>query len=153
MPAQLKAVTYAADAADAGDASTASAKPLYTPRASAQKALVGVDVFVHIRDVSADYLAGRLQTLAQQPSATGFQLQMITNRGVKVWPGGFPETFCTDHWRCRFMGHSTQRDTVVAHADIIRLLQNLQNDGVDFIKTENLCTFDGEAGFALGQGQ
>jgi isocitrate dehydrogenase len=27
---------------------------------------------------------------------------MITNRGVKVWPQGFEETFCTDHWRCRY---------------------------------------------------
>ena len=27
---------------------------------------------------------------------------MITNRGIKVWPEGFEETFCTDHWRCRF---------------------------------------------------
>ncbi|MFY7854825.1 MAG: hypothetical protein ACOVQT_01690 [Rubrivivax sp.] len=24
---------------------------------------------------------------------------------------------------------------------------------MDFIKTEHLCTFDGEAGYALGQGQ
>jgi hypothetical protein len=22
---------------------------------------------------------------------------MITNRGIKVWPDGFEETFCTDH--------------------------------------------------------
>jgi isocitrate dehydrogenase len=27
---------------------------------------------------------------------------MITNRGVKVWPNGVPETFCTDRWPCRF---------------------------------------------------
>ena len=33
----------------------------------------------------------------------GLELLMITNRGVKVWPEGLPETFCTDHWRCRFM--------------------------------------------------
>jgi len=25
--------------------------------------------------------------------------------------------------------------------------------GFDFIKTENLCVFDGEAGYSLGQGQ
>ena len=30
------------------------------------------------------------------------KLQMITNRGVKVYPNGNPHTFCTDHWRCRF---------------------------------------------------
>jgi isocitrate dehydrogenase len=32
----------------------------------------------------------------------GWHLKMVTNRGVKVWPEGFAETFCTDHWRCRF---------------------------------------------------
>jgi isocitrate dehydrogenase len=145
-PRQLKAVHYAQTAPASA---VAAARPLYTARPAATKALVGVDVFVHTSGVSADYLAGRLQTLSQQPVATQFKLQMITNRGVKVWPGGFPETFCTDHWRCRFMG----APSACSHADIIALLQNLQRDGLDFIKTENLCTFDGEAGFALGQGQ
>jgi isocitrate dehydrogenase len=92
--------------------------------------------------------------LSQQPNTTGFKLQMITNRGVKVWPGGFPETFCTDHWRCRFLSTSiNNKSSAASHNDIIGLLHNLQKDGVDFIKTENLCLFDGEAGFALGQGQ
>jgi len=27
---------------------------------------------------------------------------MITKRGIKLWPEGFEETFCTDDWRCRF---------------------------------------------------
>jgi isocitrate dehydrogenase len=153
-PAKLKAVRYTQAPATSSSAAQAPVKPLYTPRLPAHKTLVGVDVFVHTRGVSADYLAGRLQTLAQQPSATSFKLQMITNRGVKVWPGGFPETFCTDHWRCRFMGQeATDQGGATSHADIIRLLQNLQSDGVDFIKTENLCTFDGEEGFALGQSQ
>jgi isocitrate dehydrogenase len=128
--------------------------PLYTRKPPARKELVGVDVFVHVNDVSADYLAGRLQTLAKQPAPSGFALQMITNRGVKVWPGGFPETFCTDHWRCRFMAVDAQgQPQTTSHAQIIRLLHNLQSDALDFIKIENLCTFDGEVGFALGQGQ
>jgi isocitrate dehydrogenase len=75
---------------------------------------------------------------------------MITNRGVKVWPGGLPETFCTDHWRCRFMAAP---DKQFNHAMIAELLGRLARAGVDFIKTETLCTFDGEAGYSLGQGQ
>jgi isocitrate dehydrogenase len=86
---------------------------------------------------------------------------MITNRGVKVWPGGFPETFCTDHWRCRFMVPAAPgvkaapagAATSVEHTAIIGLLQRLTSSGIDVIKTENLCTFDGEPGYALGQGQ
>ncbi len=153
-PTKLLAVQYTASAQQ----TTQTPKPLYTPRPPAQKALVGVDVFVHTHGESAEYLAGRLQTLAGQPRDTGLKLQMITNRGVKVWPGGFPETFCTDHWRCRFMSQTPGpsgpgQPPQASHSGIIGLLENLHDDGVDFIKIENLCTFDGEPGFALGQGQ
>jgi isocitrate dehydrogenase len=75
---------------------------------------------------------------------------MVTNRGVKVWPGGLPETFCTDHWRCRFMANE---GTTFSHGMIVELLGRIAAADLDFIKTENLCTFDGEAGFSLGQGQ
>ena len=125
----------------------AHAKPLYTRRPPAKKRMVGVDVFVHSADCTPEFLAGRLTTLATPVLA----LQMITNRGVKVWPGGFPETFCTDHWRCRFVARDDAQ--AVVHQDIIDLLTKVTQGHVDVIKTENLCTFDGEQGFALGQGQ
>ena len=125
----------------------AAAKPLYTRAKPARKEMVGVDVFVHDAQSTPEFLAGRLSTLA----TAALQLQMITNRGVKVWPGGFPETFCTDHWRCRFVAKTT--DGHIRHADIIELLSRVTEGNVDVIKTENLCTFDGEQGFALGQGQ
>lgn len=112
----------------------------------AQKHMVGVDVFVHAANVTAEYLAGQLSAL----TTPALKLQMITNRGVKVWPGGFAETFCTDHWRCRFTASATP---TISHADIIQLLQALTVRDIDVIKTENLCTFDGERGYALGQGQ
>ena len=132
----------------------ATPAPLVRRRAPATKDLVGVDVFVHSAGTTADFLAGKLATLADHPRRAGFELQMITNRGVKVWPGGFPETFCTDHWRCRFVGvDANKKRRSISHKDIILLLENLAQDGLDFIKTENLCTFDGELGFALGQGQ
>lgn len=80
----------------------------------------------------------------------GVQLSMITNRGIKVWPEGFRETFCTDHWRCRFKpkeGYSMNK------SHIIGLLFNAQHQNIDTIKTENLYSFDGVAGYSLGQGQ
>jgi isocitrate dehydrogenase len=148
-PVQWKPVRYD----DAPQART-TPRPLYVRRKPGAKLTVGVDVFVHAADASADHLAGRLQTLIQQPTPVGFKLQMITNRGVKVWPGGFPETFCTDHWRCRFLGvDANGAPRAVTHADIVALLHNCERAHLDFIKTENLCTFDGEAGYALGQGQ
>jgi len=125
----------------------ATSQALYVRKAPARKQMVGVDVFVHSANCTPEFLAGRLSTLAT-PALT---LQMITNRGVKVWPEGFPETFCTDHWRCRFIAHTPEY--IVTHQDIIALLLRITQAGVDVIKTENLCTFDGEQGFALGQGQ
>ncbi|OZA90485.1 MAG: isocitrate dehydrogenase [Burkholderiales bacterium 34-67-9] len=147
-PTKLKPVRYVAPTQTALEASAAAANSgLHAPLPDpvSVKALVGVDVFVNAR-CSADFLAGQLSALV----TPAFHLQMITNRGVKVWPGGFPETFCTDHWRCRFVAAN---GTSVTHTDLIELMQVLAHRGIDFIKTENLCTFDGERGFALGQGQ
>jgi isocitrate dehydrogenase len=115
-------------------------------REAARKEIVGVDVFVHWTDGTPDDLAQKLIPAQQGP----LQLKMITNRGVKVWPQGFPETFCTDHWRCRFQ---TVDASAVTHRDVANLLVRLCDTNVDVIKTENLCTFDGEAGYSLGQGQ
>jgi len=144
LPAQFKPVSYQ----NAPLPKTpAAAKPLYVRAPAAKKALVGVDVFVHQSALSADDLAVQLKA----SNTAALQLQMITNRGVKVWPGGFPETFCTDHWRCRFVAATPAGE--IAQRDIVALLGALTEAGVDVIKTENLCTFDGVKGFALGQGQ
>ena len=50
--------------------------------------------------------------------------------------------------RCRFQG-----DSPISHREILVLLERVTGLGLDFIKTENLCTFDGEPGYSLGQGQ
>lgn len=118
--------------------------PAVTPRVAADKRIVGMDLFVEWAEGGAEALAARLQPI----TGDRFTLQMITNRGVKVWPGGLPETFTTDHWRCRFMA-----DGMVTHAELAGLVQRAAASGLDFIKTENLCTFDGAPGYSLGQGQ
>jgi isocitrate dehydrogenase len=112
----------------------------------ARKEMVGVDVFVNWRGSTAEDLAVQLQRC----NLEFLKLTMITNRGVKVWPGGFPETFRTDHWRGRF---SVPDGLNIDHNDIVTLLGRVALEGLDFIKIENLCTFDGEPGFSLGQGQ
>ena len=111
------------------------------------KDLVGVDVFLHWREKDPEVLAQFLQA-AQE---IDLPLTMITNRGVKVWPEGLAETFCTDHWRCRFLSPLSVHK--ISHAQILGLLTRISEAGLDFIKCENLCNFDGQPGFALGQGQ
>ena len=75
---------------------------------------------------------------------------MITNRGIKVWPEGFKETFCTDHWRCRFK--PTNNETI-NQKTIIQLLEKAIDHSIEVIKTENLYAFDGKPAYSLGQGQ
>ncbi len=111
------------------------------------KALVGVDVFLDWNAGLPEELATRLKAAAMSDLA----LKMITNRGVKVWPNGHPETICTDHWRCRFQAREPGAE--IAHAQIVSLLHALNAAGFDFIKMENLYNFDGKPGYALGQGQ
>jgi isocitrate dehydrogenase len=120
--------------------------PEYNRRAASKKELKGVDVFVDWRGKDPEDLAAKLQVLENQ----ALTLTMITNRGVKVWPNGFDETFCTDHWRCRF---SPSQDLQVRKEDIIEVLQKAVLSSVDIIKTENLYEFDGVRGYSLGQGQ
>lgn len=123
-------------------------KPLelkpYERKPAQEKKYVGTDVFLHWRGTEANHLAEGLQKI-QHP---GFKLSLITNRGIKVWPEGFPETFCTDHWRCRFMVQGN-----VLPADLPDLLRLVADHGFDCIKTENLYEFNGKAAFSLGQGQ
>lgn len=122
--------------------------PLY--RQPVKKELVGVDLFLDWdkKGRNPEELAEILGTI----DVDGLSLVMITNRGVKVWPNGAPETFCTDHWRCRFQTDIDKGETV-SHQALVDLFQKINDAGLDFIKTENLYTFDGQIGFSLGQGQ
>jgi isocitrate dehydrogenase len=114
-------------------------------RPPAMKELVGLDVFVESRQ-PVEELAKALED-----NASPLELVMITNRGQKVYPGGIPETFCVDHWRCRFQ--AAQATSAVSIEEVISLLGRLAAAGIPFIKTEGLFTFDGQPGFSLGQGQ
>ena len=120
--------------------------PKYKRKTPAKKELMGVDVFVHWRGEDPNELASKIKTIETDE----VKLTMITNRGIKVWPEGFKETFCTDHWRCRFK-HS--KSLTIKKEDIVLLLQNAIAQQIDTIKTENLYAFDGVAKYSLGQGQ
>ena len=120
--------------------------PKYTRKAPAHKELVGVDIFVHWNGEDANTLAEDIHHLDTE----GLKLSMITNRGVKVYPDGFPETFCTDHWRCRF---KPTAERALTKEEIIGLLSKADALGIDTIKTENLYAFDGKPAYSLGQGQ
>ncbi len=137
-PTLLKEVSYAN--------SSALNLPKYKRKPAAIKELVGVDVFVHWAGSNPDELAKIIHYLDKN----NLKLSMITNRGIKVYPDGFKETFCTDHWRCRFK--PTQRNQI-SKSEIIEILTNAVIHNIDIIKTENLYSFDEKQAFSLGQGQ
>lgn len=116
----------------------------YQPRE--KRELVGVDIFVCCPAEQKD----RLFQLMSEMSSEALQLSLITSRGVKVWPEGLPETFCSDHWRCRFRATP---NTSLQSNHILEILNKLEAAGIDWIKTEQLYTFDGEPGFSMGQGE
>jgi len=111
------------------------------------KTMLGVDVFLHWTGGSPDDLGLHLA----EANGDGLELKMITNRGVKVWPEGHPDTFCTDHWRCRFK--ATTENGLIDHSHITRLLDRIHQMGLDYIKIETLCAFDGQPAYSLGQGE
>ncbi len=106
------------------------------------KKIVGVDVFVDWDGAAPSELAGRVKPLGQ-----GFELTVIDNRGLKVWPGDSSDAIVSEHWRCRF-----ERDPA-SHEEIAQLLARLGAAGIDFVSAANLYTYDGNPGFSLAQGQ
>ncbi len=126
-------------------------------RKKEKKQVLGVDVFLQWDAGSANDLGLKLEQL----NGDGLKLKMISNRGVKVYPEGLPETFCTDHWRCRFVADTFNAENLddvssvkdVTHQQIVSLLNRVTASGLDFVKIETLCAFDGVKCYSLGQGE
>lgn len=124
QPTTLKPVTYTAKPSEewAHHGST----PISTKRE-----LVGVDIYLYAHD-PVEQLASKLQNKS-------LPLTAITNRGMRVWPDGLPDSFCVDHFRCRF------EEANLTGEKVAKLQLELAQSGLDIIKTENLYMFDGSA--------
>lgn len=120
--------------------------PKYQRKPALKKELEGIDVFIHWHGTNPDELACQVKKLEN----TSMKLTLITNRGIKVWPDGFHETFCTDHWRCRF---KPEKGTDISKTSIVKILQEAIDENIDIVKTENLYAFNGTSAYSLGQGQ
>jgi isocitrate dehydrogenase len=121
-------------------------RPAYV-RSTERKEFVGADVFVEFLG-KPDALAAKLQPLV----ADGLKLEMLSNRGMKVWPDGMAETFTVDVYRCRFQLPDGTPGSI-PHSVIVSLLDRLTKAGIEFVKLEGLYNFDGKPGFSRGQGQ
>lgn len=108
---------------------------------------VGIDLYVSDFAKRTNWVAQKCEEIGKK---VGLELTFVSNRGVKVWPGGAAETFCTDLYRCRFVSAAGKEVSV----DQIVQLQSAANQaGVDYAKLELLQDFDGVPGYSAGQGE
>ena len=114
-------------------------------RIERKKEIVGVDVFL-----DSMLPTDEIGTRASKVTIDDITLKLITNRGVKVWPEGRMETLTSDHWRLQYRAGEGKS---VSHQQIVSLLDGIAKQGLDFVKIETLCTFDGQPGFSLAQGE
>ena len=140
-PVTFKPVSYVANIVDADP------KPIFSTPTPQKKDLVGVDIFLDWWKGSFYGVANELGALVEAVNGDGLKLQTIANRGVRVYPGGFSDTFTVDHWRCRFVAESDEGNAVT-HQQIISLLGRFADAGLDAIKTENLYNFDNVKGYS-----
>jgi isocitrate dehydrogenase len=137
VPQTLKAVKYAANPPQ--QAGKTKSEP-----AVAKEELVGIDVYIEWPDRNANTLA----EIVSKASGEDLKLELIANRGVKVWPDGSPETFCTDNFRCRFKSAG-----IVAPPQIGLLMARIMGLSLNVGMTVALRNFDGKPGYTLAQGQ
>ncbi|MBS1854507.1 MAG: NADP-dependent isocitrate dehydrogenase [Acidobacteria bacterium] len=106
--------------------------------------LKGIDVFVYWPSRDASALAEAVGKLA----GDGLKLDVIDNRGVKVWPAGIGETFCTDSFRCRYLATGA-----VSVPKVLEVPQRIAAAGIEVSVALPLRSFAGVDGYSMVQGQ
>lgn len=140
-PSTFKVVKYT-------NAKNISQNKIYAIDSKEVKTLVGVDVVVHWNGNKASVIADKIIKLVE---GTEVGLQMVSVKGLKVWPEAKDAPILSDEWSLRFM--STAKEKTINHAAITRLLYNLANADIDFVRINNLYLFDDKLGFSLIQGE
>ena len=113
-----------------------------------EKKRVGVDIGLNW-DGNADDLAGLMHDCLQPDQ--NLKLQMISNRGTKVWPNGNPGTFCADNWRLRFLAEDETQE--IRTSQVLALMGNMNEAGFNFTKSVMLHSFNGKPGYTVAQGE
>lgn len=114
-----------------------------TPKSSykAKKELMGVDIFLDYSGGDPQKVGGDISKI----SSGNLTLSMVENKGVKVYPNAQPVSSYTDFWRARYM---TSDNKPCNYTQVHEVMGRISAAGYDVVKSENLSTFDGEAGFS-----
>lgn len=139
-PQILKAVSYPREAQKGFEIKV-------SPIVKQRKDLTGFDLFLENDQLKPEEIAEKLKALEND----AIYLAFISNRGLKVWPDGLPESFCTAHWRCRFKARNISE--AIRPEEVWKGIKDASELGLDVIKTENLYTFDGKRGYTDAQAE
>lgn len=108
------------------------------------KTLVGADIFFNIQTDSAAEIAVILLKILP----INLELNSISSKGLKLWPGNDEYKRISDHWCARFLSKAP-----IEHGLILLLLNKITELNLDFIKVINLYNFGTEHGYSLAQGE
>lgn len=135
QPAKLPSVSYSGSA-------EGKANGCKLMSSDEDRKLVGTDVFMYSTEDAETFVSS---VTAKEFDA--MELELITNRGARVYPEGMKETFCIEQWRCRFVSKSKCTQEMV-----VGLLNTLVKEGFDIIKTENIYEMDGKPAYSSAKG-
>ncbi len=140
-PSNFKAVEYAM-------LENEDKKASFEININEKKTLVGVDIVVNWNEDYPSKLAQEVNKLCELKELS---LQMISVKGLKVWPEIGDLKVKSDEWSLRFVPKSS--DKVTTHQAIISILEALEKAGYDFVRSNNLYVFGDKLGFSLAQGE
>jgi len=107
--------------------------------------LIGVDIYISANGSNVDEIVAKIENVHSDA-----KLQMISYRGLKVWPDSNAEDTQVDLLRCRFIGY---KDSGINQQIIADIQKNIDKAGVQINIAQNLYLFDGVEGFSKAQGE
>ncbi|MBI1185676.1 NADP-dependent isocitrate dehydrogenase [bacterium] len=110
-----------------------------------KRTVVGLDVYLDQEMDSVD-LSQKIEQLA----LGNLYLKVLSNRGHNFYLNKEVKAHTGRHWRCRFCVPEGAR---VSNREIVQLLSELEHAGINFIKFETLCLFNGKRGYSLAPGE
>jgi isocitrate dehydrogenase len=129
-------------------------KPLNVPVVSTKASLIvpkerrvaGIDVFIE-SDHAGEQIGKTLQELL---ASTPFELKMISNRGVVVFPSAGIQPDVVDLWYARLM--SRTQDVSLTQDEILDVLKKVSTK-YHWVHVELLNVYDGKLGYSKAQGE
>lgn len=141
QPSKLKVADYEDGTAESHE------QREYIIDSTIKKELVGTDVFIDMNVSSAHKIADRINSFLKGDLV----LTTISSKGLKLWPRDDEYHLLSDHWCLRFM--PSEKGKLADGNMISALLKQFADNGIDFIKVENLYNYDDKRGYSLAQGE